>query len=199
MKKHLQQLAAAATLGLAGLCSLPAQAATVVVDVSGAQSINLLGEAGNTIWLVDIGAGSVLNALSWNVTLNALNPSVLSELQVSFGNSSGLDLATLAPGGADLFSGTGSYSGSTSLAALGLASGSDGLLRIEFSEGFKDFALGTVEGQWVSGHLTFDVTAAAVPEPVSAVLLLLGLGLGLVGTQRRRAKGRLSEVPSGSC
>jgi hypothetical protein len=184
MKKPLQSLAAVAALGLASLC---VHAATTVVDVSGAQSINLLGEAGNTVWLVNIGAGSSLNSLNWAVTLNAPDPSLLSELQVSFGSSGGLDLLTLAPGAADPYSGTGSYAGSADLAPLGLVVGSDGLLRIEFSEGFKDFAMDTVEGQWVSGNLTFDVTAAAVPEPASAALVLLGLGLGLVGAQVRRA------------
>ncbi|CAN5176691.1 hypothetical protein BH11PSE10_BH11PSE10_11050 [soil metagenome] len=194
MKNQLQRLAAAAALGLAGFA---ANAASTIVDVSGAQSINLLGEAGNTVWLVDIGAGSSLNSLSWNVMLNALDPSTLSDLQVSFGNSGGLDLVTLSPGVADPFSGQRSYAGSTDLAPLGLAVGAAGLLRIEFSEGYKDFLAGTTEGQWVSGNLTFDVTAAAIPEPASAALMLLGLGL--VGAQLRRASGRRSPAIAGSC
>ena len=183
MKKHsLHRLAAAAILGLA---SLTAQAAAVVVNVSGAQSINLLGETGNTVWLLDIGANAVLNSLSWDVTLNALDPSLLSEMQLSFGSSSGLDLVTVAPAELDPSSGTGSYAGGADLATLGLVVGSDGLLRIEFSESFKDFAPGTADGQWVSGILSFDVSAAAVPEPASAALVLLGLGIVLA--QRRRA------------
>jgi len=185
MKKNsLHRLAAVAVLGLASLTS---QAAAVVVNVSGAQSINLLGEAGNTVWLIDIGANAVLNSLSWDVTLNALDPSLLSEMQLSFGSSSGLDLITVAPAELDPSSGPGSYAGGADLAALGLVVGSDGLLRIEFSESFKDLAPGTAEGQWVSGNLSFDVSAAAVPEPASAALVLLGLGL--VCAQRRRAKG----------
>lgn len=183
MKKQLHRLAATAVLAIA---SLGAQAAPVIVDVSGAQSINLLGEAGNTVWLIDIGANARLNWLDWNVTLSAFAPSWLSEMQVSFGSSSGLDLVTLAPDAADGFSGAGSYVGSQDLAPLGLTVGADGLLRIEFSDEFKDFTAGAAEGEWLGGTLTFDVTAAAVPEPASAALA--ALGLGVLGWQSRRTR-----------
>lgn len=176
---QLHRLAAAATLAAA---SLTAGAATVVVDVSGAQSVNLQGEAGNTVLLVDIGAHMLLNSIDWAVTLNAVAPSSLGEMQVSFGNSSGLDLVTFSPDAFD--AGAGSYAGSLSLAGLGVATGADGQLRIEFSESFKDFALGTVEGRWTSGTLSFDVSA--VPEPASALLALLGLGV--VGARARRSR-----------
>lgn len=178
--KYLHRLAA--TAALAGLLAT-AQATPVVVDVSGAQSINLQGEAGNTVWLVDIGANAVLNSLGWTLTLNAFAPSSLSEMQVSFGSSSGLDLITFAPGAADSVSGTGSYTGSLDLTAYGVAAGADGKLRIEFSEGYKDFALNVAEGQWASGNLTFDVSA--VPEPSSIALLLAGLGVVGVRVRRR--------------
>lgn len=182
--KFTHHLAAAATLTLAALA---AQATPIAVDVSGAQSVNLQGEAGNTVWLVNIGAGAALNTLNWNVNLSSFGGSSLSEMQVSFGSSSGLDLITFAPGAADGFSGSGNYAGSLDLSAYGLAAGADGLLRIEFSEAFKDFNAGVAEGQWTSGTLTFDVTAAAVPEPASAALALLGLGL-LAGTHRARRR-----------
>jgi hypothetical protein len=186
MKQQLRRLATLCALCALGFASLTAQAAPVVVDVAGAQSINLRGEAGNTVWLVDIGANAVLTSLDWNVALTAFDPSVLAEMQVSFGSASGADLLTLAPGQADGFSGDGSYSGSVDLAGLGLAVGADGLLRIEFSEGYKDFGLGVAEGQWTSGHLTFGVTAAAVPEPGSMALALLGVAL--LGTARRAGR-----------
>ncbi len=181
MKKQLQHLAAAVTLGLA---SLTAQAAPVAVDVSGAQSINLLGEAGNTVWLIDVGANALLTSLDWALELNAFAPSLLAEMQVSFGDSSGANLLTFTPGGADFNSGNGSYSGSLDLSAYGISVGADGLLRLEFSDAFKDFANGVSEGEWVSGSLTFGVGAAgALPEPASVALVLLGLGL--VSTTRR--------------
>lgn len=185
MNKTFHRLAATAALALAGFA---AQATPIVIDVGGAQSINLQGEAGNTVWLIDIGANTVLNSLDWTVNLNAFAPSSLSEMQVSFGSSSGLDLITFAPGAADSVSGAGSYSGTVDLRALSLSAGADGKLRVEFSEGYKDFATGVAEGQWVSGHLTFDVTAAAVPEPTSAAMALLGLGfIGVLAHRARRA------------
>jgi len=182
--KPWTHLAAAAALALAGLATTPAHAATVVVDVAGARSTNLLGEAGNTVWLVDIGAGSVLTSLNWNVTLSAFAPSSLSEMQVSFGNSSGLELFTIAPGALDSVSGTGSYAGFLDLSPFGISAGADGVLRLEFSESFKDFALGQAEGEWIGGSLRFDVSP--VPEPASAALALLGLA-ALTMRMRRRS------------
>lgn len=187
--RPLARAAAAAALALT--LALPtAQAAPVEVNVAGAQSINLLGESGNTVWLIAVGANAVLNSLSWDVTLSATDPSLLSEMQLSFGASSGLDLLTLAPGAADGFSGSGHYSGTLNLSGLGLSVGEDGLLRLEFSEAYKDLAPGVAEGQWLSGQLVFDVSAAAVPEPASVTLMLLGLGvLGLASRSRRRMRG----------
>ena len=179
--KKLSHMAAAAALAFSAAA---AQATPVVVDVTGAQSVNLQGEAGNTVWLVNVGANALINSLDWAVTLTAFAPSQLAEMQVSFGSSSGLDLITLTPGQLDLSSGSGSYSGTVDLSTFGITAGADGLLRIEFSEAYKDLALGTVEGQWTSGSLTFDVSA--VPEPATAALALLGLGL--VGAQARRSR-----------
>ncbi|MGQ3051661.1 MAG: PEP-CTERM sorting domain-containing protein [Roseateles sp.] len=184
--KQLHHLAAAAALavaGLAGFAANAANAATVVVDVSGAQSINLPDEAGNTVWLIDVGAGTMLNSLNWAVTLNALAPSSLSDMQVSFGSASG-PAFTFAPDALDGFSDSGSYAGSLDLTGLGIAAGADGKLRIEFSEGFKDFGLNVAEGQWLSGSLSFDVTP--VPEPAGLGLALAGLAL--VGAAARRAR-----------
>lgn len=180
---NFKRLVAAATLGLAGLS---AHAAIVAIDVSGAQSINLQGEAGNTVWFVSIGANAVLSSLDWTLQLNAFAPSSLGDMQVSFGSSSGLDVITLTPALGDLSTGVGNFTDSLDLSAYGITVGTDGLLRIEFSEAYKDFINGVAEGQWVSGSLGLGVTAAAVPEPASTALV--ALGLGLVGLQVRRTR-----------
>ncbi len=180
---RLAPFATAATLVLAGL---GAHATPVVVDVTGAQSRNLLGETGNTVWLIDIGARAAVNALDWDVLLEAFSPSLLSELQVSFGSSSGLDQLTLQPGFGDDSSGSGRYSGTLDLTGFGIAAGDDGLLRIEFSEFYKDLATTVADGQWLGGTLTFDVSTSAVPEPGSAALALLGLAAAAATAQRRR-------------
>ncbi|WP_431052639.1 PEP-CTERM sorting domain-containing protein [Roseateles sp. L2-2] len=186
--KKLHHLAAASVVAsaLLSLASAPAQATPFVVDVAGAKSVNLQGEAGNTLWFIDVGANAALNSLSWSIELDAFAPSALSEMQINFGESRGWGFVTFAPGRSSSASGVGSFSGSLNLSGLGLGLGSDGLLRLEFSEAYKDFATGVAEGEWLRGTLTFDYTvASAVPEPASAALALLGLG-AIVGVRARR-------------
>lgn len=186
--KKLQRFTAAAALGIASLfASAGVQASTVTVDVSGAQSVNLLGESGNTVWFVNIGANALLTSLGWTLVLESFSPSSLGDMQVSFGNSSGLDALTLTPALYDPSPGVGHFTDSLDLTPYGVAVGSDGLLRIEFSESYKDLADAVVEGVWLSGSLNFGVADAAdVPEPASTGLV--ALGLGLVGLQARRAR-----------
>lgn len=181
-RSRLPRLAGALAAATLALAASSASAADVVVDVKGAQSINLLGETGNTVWFIDVGPGALIQGLSWQVQLQSLAPSQLSEMQVSFGDASGLTQFTLTPGALDLGSGTGSYTGHLDLQGLGVTVGADGRLRLEFSEAYKDFDTGLAEGQWLGGRLSFQV--AAVPEPASHALALLGLAV--VGWRLRR-------------
>lgn len=182
---HRLATAAALAVASAGAWALP-----FVVDVSGAQSVNLLGESGNTVLMVDVGADAALESLQWDVTLEALAPSVLSEMQVSFGDASGASGLTLTPGSQDFISGVARYTGLLDLRPFALKAGADGWLRVEFSESFKDLAPGVAEGRWLTGTLRFETATAAavVPEPASAWLAVLGLGVVAGAARARRAR-----------
>jgi hypothetical protein len=164
-------------------------AAPLVVDVTGVQSYGELGDAGNTVLTYNVGAFAAVTVFSYNVNLTAYDPSYLSEMTLRFG---GTDTAAVDfnPAFGDDYFGTGSYAGSGDLVDLGISFnvGADGLLRLEFYEGFDDFV--GADGQWNSGTLTFVIngdTGANVPEPGTTALFGAGLLLMAYAARRRRA------------
>lgn len=181
MNKPLHRLAATAALACAGLLAgTSAHAADAVVDVTGINSFEQIGDPANTVLFVNIGANALVPWLSWNVTLQAFAPSSVDEMQISLGSgASQLDIPLTA---FSSFTGA-AYTGTLDLTGLGVAAGADGQLRIEFSETFKD-RLGEPDGQWLSGQLTLGVSP--VPEPASALLAVAGLAL-LARARGRRA------------
>ncbi|MDY0745076.1 PEP-CTERM sorting domain-containing protein [Paucibacter sp. R3-3] len=161
-------------------------------DVSGIASWGTLGDASNVVALLNIGAGSTLDQVGWNVNLTATSPSWLSDIAVQFSDSVATqDTAiSLAPSATNA-AGTASYvsSGLVDLTAanLSFAVGSDGKLRLEFYETWDDI-VGAKDGMWNSGTLTLAVTAAtAVPEPGTYGLMALGMVGVLLAARRRRA------------
>jgi len=156
-----------------------------LVDVTGIQSLGEYGAAGNVVLSFFVGANATITTVDWNVNLTANNPSWLSELTVTFGSSAGNDGVRFSPGYGDDDFGTNTYSGSASLEDLGLSFqvGADGILRLEFHEGFDDAGVNP-DGVWNSGSLTFGV-AAPVPEPSTYGMMALGL-LGVAAVARRR-------------
>lgn len=186
----------ARAFAMAALCAVvqvgTAQARTtnVVVDVSGIVDMDERGADSNIVRKLFVGAGATVDSFQWDVNLTSHDPSYLSEMQVTFSDSQGYGV-TFTPGGGDDLSGTRSYAGFQDLRSIGqqFQLGRDGLLRLEFHDGYKDQVFDEPEGIWNFGTLTFGVSP--VPEPQAFALMLSGLVcmLGLAGRRVVAASG----------
>jgi len=124
----------------------------------------------------------IFNGVGWNVTLEAIPPSWLSELALLMVNRDGVGVI-LRPGAGDNFGGTRTYSSPVvKLRDVGISDVPlpDGIIYLEFYETFDDFP-NAIDGFWRSGTITFQ----AIPEPAS--MMALGAGLaGLLALRRRK-------------
>lgn len=174
-------------VGSQTLTPLTATASEVSFDVAGIQSMEGWNNAANEVFSLDIGAGTRVVSVGWDVDVTAYSPSWLSELTVDFTDTLITTGVSLKVGVNDTMSGNMAYAsgGQVDLIGLGLdfTVGTDGKLRLEFSEGFNDF-VGAADGMWNSGTLTFGI--APIPEPGTYGLMALGL-LAVSAAARRRS------------
>jgi len=197
---------AKALAGLSFFACTSLFAAPLTINVAGMQSYGEFGDPGNTVLTYNVGANSIINSISYSVNVTAFTPSWLSEIALAFtGSDVDGDGVFFTPAFDTNAAGTGTYSDSADLVALGLsfAVGADGILRLEFFEDFDDASV-TPDGIWNSGTITFDIegyvpggpdvppvdpgTPGEVPEPATALLMAAGLGMIGYGRRRRAAK-----------
>ena len=163
------------------------------IDVTGVQSFDGLSSPSNTVLEIDLasalglasGSQVTMTSVGWDVTISTFGLSWISEAQLYFDDNIAPDLSGLflTPGigvnnpGTQAFSSGGMIDLSdNTIPNIVLA---NGILRIEFFEGFDD-ELGVADAEW-SGTLSVGVTE--VPAPGAAAVLGLA---GLAGMRRRR-------------
>jgi len=161
-------------------------------DISGAESWDDYGAASNEVHVIDAaglvglpsGTAVTMNGIGWDVTIETIGGSWLSEATMYFDDNISPDGVGLflTPGVADSYAGTATYTsgGIIDLSDAGIDNIAlpDGLLRLEFYEDYDDVA-GQVDANYLaSSVLHLDI----VPEPAGLTLI----GLGTLALIRRR-------------
>ena len=167
-----------------------ASAAIVAIDVNGVESWDAFGDSDNTVLEIDLAAalgGTAqvhVTGIGWNVGIDTVGDSWLSEAIAALQDSAGSSFVNLTPGVDDTMAGSGVYDsgGIVDLVGLGLDfTLVDGTLRLEFFESFDDVD-GSVDAMW-SGSL--EVQASLVPVPPAVALMVSGLAALGFGFRRR--------------
>lgn len=172
------------------------------VTLSDVASNTYLSWEGNTIVEIDLGSRAHLNTMAWDVTLTANEGSMLNEAYMQLSDSRQINQlyflpSFLADPNGGYHSGTEHYTGSVDFRNLdtdaeqgdySFSVGPDGILRLEFAENMDE--LPGADAVWNSATFTFGYTVAAVPEPATYGMMLLGLGAIGAVARRRQSTGR---------
>lgn len=181
-KDNVQKLLDGKNTGMGGTNSR--SITYVTIPVSNIPSWDYYGSALNVVQGVNIGAGSHVVGLGWDVTLQADGFSWLADMSCAFEDSAQTTGVFLTPGVGETWSGVGSYSsgGVVDLIGYGLdfLVGGDGTLRVEYWENYDDY-LGSIDGYWLSGTLTIGYE----PVPAPGAMALFGAA-GFIAARRRR-------------
>lgn len=173
------------------LSAMTASAATIDIDISGAESWDSLGSPNNLTRMIDLGMGSAvtIEALGWDLSIDTIGASWLSEAVISFGDTANTNGIDVTAGVNDGFAGSGTYSsgGMLDLTDAGLPDIelADGILVLTFYESFDDIenAVDAIYRGFVSVTVT-DEVVQAVSAP--SIIALLGMGVfGLMLARRR--------------
>ena len=173
------------------LSAMTASAATIDIDISGAESWDGFGSANNLVRMIDLGMGSAvtIDALGWDFTIETIGASWLSEAVIGFSdtaNSNGIDVTA---GVGDDFAGVNSYSSGGLLVLndfdLPNIELADGILVLTFFEDFDDVenAIDAIYQGFVSVSV-IDEVVQEVSAPSIIALLSMGM-FGLMLARRR--------------
>ncbi len=185
------QAAAGAPGGASKGLTAAAVVATLIVDVTGINSVDGPGSPLNTVITSLLPASAHITGIGWDTEQFAIDPSWLSEMVIAFGSSAGA-FVNLTTGIGDNFPGGANYTsgGIVDLVGIGLDFflAPDGQLIMEFFESFNDFP-GATDGIWAGGNIAvrYEFTPVATPEPASLALVALAL-LGIARTSRLRRR-----------
>ncbi len=170
-----------AILGLSAFSSASLYVHNFATDVN---SFDAFGAAINVNETINLGVGTHITGIGWDLTLETVGASWLSEAVIGFGDGP-TGAVNLTPGIGDDISGLMTYSSAGVVDLVGLSLDfflTTGNLNLQYFESFDDVT-GQVDSVWKRGSV-LTIQYDAVPEP--ATFAALGLGVAVLLRRRRK-------------